>query len=385
MPDINLKVVPVAQIEAFAEEMASTQSEGGVVPISLSRARAWAHNPRALPDDPALLVAFSGNRCVGHLGMYPDVLHVDGRQERFFWLSILFVHPEFRAGGVGAMLLMRAMSLKQHLANVQSTAQATALYRALHFFEPAPLRFPRLFVNRLNLLGAPLRLLRRCAKAAVGRESTLLNGPIDLTQSITRRCLYPVLAHVCDRLSSRIWIEPLTEVSDGLMQPPSTDPTPQFDRGAEFFNWMLRYPWVSTNPRDSQKNNFFDDFRESFNTQAMRVCDCRGGETMGVLVIRTGAVAAGSVLRVLGFSASGPAGTMPLMAAILGMASKCQPDIIELPEGLSSDLERAGAIRKLFGYGELRFFFHARRGDNAMAGLLSRLQLHYCDGDYAFT
>lgn len=385
MSSITLKIIRVGEIEAFADDMARTQPAEGTVPISRIRARAWARNPQARPADPAMLVAFSATRCVGHLGMYPDLLLFGPRRERLFWLSAFFVHPEYRASGVGPMLLMRALALNEPLGASSPSTEAARIYQTLRFIEPPPVPYRRLSMDRLNFLGLPVRLLRRALTRNPRREQGRLDRANDRARDMTRNGLFPLIGISCGRAAGRLRLESLGEIADDFMPPPRDDSAaPQFDRGAGYFNWMLRDPWVSTDPGQSARNNPFADFKERFATEAVRLTDVADGRTVGVLVFRRALDETGLALRVLGFGGVGPAGTFPITAASLSLAHRHRPDVLEIPEELGPDLSRLTGVRWLFSRQEHRYFLHPRRGDVEMADALRRVRLRFLDGDIAF-
>lgn len=380
---LRVQLVRVHEIEAFAGEMIRTQPLDGTVPISRSRARAWAHNPRARPEDPAMLAAFNGNRCIGHLGMFPDCLNINGRKERLFWLSIYYVQPDFRNSGAGAVLLLRALALNQHLGVARPSSEAAKVYRALRFSE-SPVHYWKLNISRLDRLGRLLQLLRICLRKC-GHDVVSLNAGVTFTRAMTKRCAYQWLRSAGRRISSHIELTRLSSLTDDLLASPNEDhPMPCFARDATMFNWMLEYPWVSTNPCDLVKNNYFPDCETQFTTEVIRLGKRTDASPVGLLITRFALGPLGSNLKVLGFNTNEPEGALAVIASVLTLAGKYAPDTVELPETLGCDMSRLFGVRHLFRLQEDSYFFFPRHGDKEMVAGLQRARLQYWDGECAF-
>ena len=75
-------------------------------------ALARANNPCAEGDDPVLLVAYMGERRIGHIGLVPGLLRTRDRFSEPYWGSTLFVAIEFRITGGGIFLTKNLLSTK---------------------------------------------------------------------------------------------------------------------------------------------------------------------------------------------------------------------------------------------------------------------------------
>ncbi len=60
---------------------------GEVIPITTHRALAQIRNPRARPEDVALLVAYDGDRICGYIGVLPELIFLKGRTHMVGWLT----------------------------------------------------------------------------------------------------------------------------------------------------------------------------------------------------------------------------------------------------------------------------------------------------------
>jgi GNAT superfamily N-acetyltransferase len=386
MPKITIRTVCVNEVESFAEETLRTQPDlGGTVPISRFRARAWAHNPRSRPDDVALLAAFDGTRCVGHLGMYPDIVDFGTRRDRFFWLSIYYVQPDYRESGAGPMLLLRAIAINQHLGVTGVTPAAAKIYRALRFFEPPPVRFWRLSINHFDFAGVPLRLVRRLL-SCFRYESRLLDRTIAFTQSAARFYTYGAIALIRRAAITRLRTLPLDRIRDDLLTiPRGSLQSPRLLRDAEFLNWNREYPWVSANIQERSAGNYFPDYLDSFRTEMVQLFDRDSERPIGTLVLRRTFDSRNTVLRVLAYGVPDIRDAPRVLTSVLASACRLRPDAIEIPDGFCKQLAPFSLLRMLFRPAEHRYFFYVRPGDVEAAEAVRSLRLRFLDGDVAFT
>lgn len=98
------------------------------LPISPQRAWSQAHNPRALPDDAVLALAYTGQgKLAGYLGALPDAIW----GERMAWLSCIWVDHRLRGSGIAKGLLQAMHRAWQgRLGATEFTEAAGRLYES---------------------------------------------------------------------------------------------------------------------------------------------------------------------------------------------------------------------------------------------------------------
>ena len=104
---MNIRQFTIADLEQSLRD--NSLWRGDVVPITKHRAMAQICNPRADATDVALLVAYDGERMVGHLGILPDKLFVGDRVHKIGWLTAWWADPSPKYAALGLMLLVKAL------------------------------------------------------------------------------------------------------------------------------------------------------------------------------------------------------------------------------------------------------------------------------------
>jgi GNAT superfamily N-acetyltransferase len=101
---VEIKFLRVRDLEAYVASEEYRRSP--VLPISPLRALSQARNPRALPEDLVLALAYAEGELVGYLGALPDLLHFPGSlPRRAAWLTCMWVSPAARGQGLAKKLI----------------------------------------------------------------------------------------------------------------------------------------------------------------------------------------------------------------------------------------------------------------------------------------
>lgn len=105
---IDVKRVRLWELESlvFSPDYAHWQ----VIPISRHRASSYINNPRAVPSDVVLYLAFIDNKLVGYRTVMPDSVFVKGKALRVGWLSGNWVDPTMRRQGIASQLFELAFN-----------------------------------------------------------------------------------------------------------------------------------------------------------------------------------------------------------------------------------------------------------------------------------
>ncbi len=204
------------------------------VPISLHRALSHVRNPRAQPDDLALLLVYDAqDALVAYIGALPDTYHAKGTTQRIIWLSCMWVSPSARGQGL-ASRLMQAMCdhYGRRIFVTGFTPESKILYDRLGFFReynPMGVR-GYLRPNFADILPAKggiwakikplLRVVDQCAGAINGLRLALRTQP---------------------QASGEFCPEITAEMAAFIQQHHSAE---YFQRSATELNWILQYPWI---------------------------------------------------------------------------------------------------------------------------------------------
>ncbi len=381
----TIEVVTAGQVEALAvralEEAAA--DPGAVVPISRSRARAWAANPQAGPDEPVLLVARSEGRCVGYLGMFPTLLATGepGETGTVSWLSAFFVLEELRGQAVGALLLMQALSLGRSLAVAGPAEEAAALYAAVGF-KAKELTYLRLDVTReRNWLGLPLRTVRKTLQKAERPVPALLDRSITGCARGTAFGLTRALAGAARRRFGPWQVRPgaLSAEATGAE---GAGGRPGFVRDDAVLAWMLASPWVTTDRAWSDSRYYFDDHRLASVRQVVELRPPSPGAAPGWAVAWFDVTPERRRIQMLDAYLPGDpeARAEGLTVAALRLAVEHGANQILLPAECGPALARLGRLGSLFS-AATRVDYHRPATGSPEATALAALQPSFLDGD----
>lgn len=379
--------VAVSEIESFAAAEAAAHQAGAVIPISQSRARAWATNPQAEPDDTALIVARLDGHCVGYLGLLPAQVRVDGQVEPMSWFSTFFVPEDRRDQAIGGLLLMRALSLGRSLGVTGPSDEAASTFQAVGF-TPHQLGYRQLdMVRDRNYLGLPLRTVRRALQKAdrsvPGPLDTAIGGCSRVSSSILLRAL-----SAARRSALGVW--DTTEIE--RLPPPGPDEERpgsesggvgvQFVRDRALLEWMLSHPWSTTDRKAANPAYYFDDYRTESRHRIIEVRPGPHAAPAGWVVVWFDVVGDWRRLQVLDHSLDlDPAATAEALVTVaLRGAIANRANQVFLPAEASSALRRLGPLGGLFAERQ-RVDYIRPHPSSALASRAGDVHIGYADGD----
>ncbi|MEL6841973.1 MAG: GNAT family N-acetyltransferase, partial [Bacteroidota bacterium] len=123
-----IQTLNAAALRAYI--FSDTFDQTPVLPISRHRALSHLANPRLRPDDVIMIFAHSDEgELVGYLGVLPDEIYLNGKQDRGGWLSCMWVNPITRGQGIGGKLVQAALNAWQgRILVTEFTPAAKRLY-----------------------------------------------------------------------------------------------------------------------------------------------------------------------------------------------------------------------------------------------------------------
>jgi hypothetical protein len=108
---MTIKEISVGELLGFLESELYRESD--VKPITAERVHSQINNPRALPDDIVLIVAYSGDgKLAGFIGMLPDTGNSNEEFYRFAWNSCWWVDRKAEQG-IALKLFYRSIQVWQ--------------------------------------------------------------------------------------------------------------------------------------------------------------------------------------------------------------------------------------------------------------------------------
>jgi len=378
---IRIERVTVDEIVSFAESMRGRLDEVVDSPVSLHRARAWAHNPVSEAGDTALLVAFHGARCAGYLGIMPGWVRSGEEREKVFWLSTLFVPPEYRSHAVGARLILELRRLEHDVVVTGVSGQAARLYLASGFKHLGPLQYVTLELTRLDLGSLPLRAIRRLVRTASAHETPRIDAGIDRVRRLVRDPALKALGRHLKQAEGVVAV--VTKIPPGPAPGRPAEASTWFERGAPIVNWMLRYPGVVRDRAEGTRAFHFQDWDPHFELRALELRDLVSDDRR-FLVIRRASRHGRKVITVFDDDIAGTIPPDRLLAVALSQARDLTADRVVLPAAVEPLLADTSLGRTLHMRRSRDYYCLIRRP----AGLLQRsggkVRLALADGDAAF-
>ncbi len=383
--NLEIRCIRVGELDAFARQVLETIDPAEVVPISRSRSHAYATNPNAHPDDMGLIVAYEDERCVGFLGMIPGSVQVDGELEPMYWLSSWYVAPEARHTGAGAMLILRALALRRPIVVTGFSEEAARVYEGLRFVPLGPLRYVQADFKPVNVLGMPLRLVRKLL-GRLGREETpRLDEWVRWVDGLGARGLHVFLGQLTSRLDQELELKSVACLTDDTFEgAPAGAPPARFCRGVDDINWMLRDRWVATTVAAATERYHFRDFDRLFDYRVIELYSKQDKVYKGVVVMRIDGKWGRRNLTVLDYYFPDVADRHYLVPLALKQARADWADVINLPDGCREGCEASWLLRHLVRDVERTYFCHPGRRKSLIGQAKDQLTLHLADGDQGF-
>ena len=382
MTKIQLEEIRAKDIETFARLETGTAPWGPSVPISLSRARAWAKNPHAGLEDVVLIVARIDGYCAGYIGLVPGRLQAFERIERMNWVSTFFVPPELRNHPIGYLLLRRAIALGYSLAVVEPSIQAEKLSLAVGFRPLRQLTYLELdLLKNRNWFGLPLRAIRRIL------HRTKWSVPKGLDAAIAQ-CARPIahlvlssLLFLAQRRLGRWQVEELKQLP--VAASPTSVADVRFVRDRALLEWMLEYPWVTTIRDGDSAEYYFIDYRKQSFHRAYEIREEGALKPSGWAIVWFEVREERRSLHVLDYELPPSVVSIALLMLALREARKHGANRVCIPLVCELALERLAPLSRLFTKKRRRYFLRPQTG-SASQTVLDDILLRDADGDFSF-
>ena len=84
---LRIETIRAKDLEAFFFDYVKQASSQQISPISQYRAISQSKNPYADENDAGLLVAYSGDLCVGYQGVLPGILRTPSGNHKIYWCT----------------------------------------------------------------------------------------------------------------------------------------------------------------------------------------------------------------------------------------------------------------------------------------------------------
>jgi GNAT superfamily N-acetyltransferase len=389
---IRIERIKVEELVEFAKDMILSKDKDRLIPITYQRAIAHTRNPHADGDDIGLLVAYSGDECVGYFGILPIMLKHGDHFSKVYWFSTWFVSPKFRGRSIGSLLMENALSMNHDYVIVGS-GPARKVCQRFGFYELDPLVYYSLDMSgmeRLNFITWVFRFFRKILSpfGVKVRISNNFSKTFErLVSPLTKKLIYRWGLYVGKGSMKAFTYNEVDNITNDDVDLQANMPEVAFSRGAEVINWMLNFPWV-VEPGHSLTENmdfYFTDVREKYSNIAIEVYEAFSGEFVGFIILSYSIISGKGVLKVLDIHFIKQDYLRGVFPIILRYGCKHNVDKIEIPtsfvEGLNNKI-----IQRIILHQKQRVYQCFPENDQSPLGKFwQKIKLDYCDGDMPFT
>lgn len=274
--NLSIKNITLRELDVFinSDELETLD----FLPISRIRALSHQKNPRAEQDNCCLFLAYDGQKLIGYLGAITDWMFDGDNRHKVFWLSCMWVLPEYRRHGIALKLLQHSMDVFE--GNVLITnfiPRSKAAFDKTSLFEDyATLQGLRGYVRfDMAQILSRRNIFFRKISPILQLSDFILNLPVWLKLKINQAnfytpCTFDEIEEFDERL--RKFID--ENVSEST-----------FRRGTEEFEWMKNYPWVKKVKKLSKEASkyYFSQEGQDFRQWFLKVED--RGNIVGFLLL----------------------------------------------------------------------------------------------------
>ncbi|MEM7373067.1 MAG: GNAT family N-acetyltransferase [Bacteroidota bacterium] len=237
------------------------------IPISRHRGLSHAYNPRAKPEEAALVLVYIDTQLMGYLGFVPDTIYLEEAGINLGWMSCIWVSPDARGKGIAKAMLKRGFEEWENRVIVtEFTEIAKNIYERYGDFMDLTISNGIRAYMRANL--AYLLPAKRPSLHKLKPLLRLIDGVLNLFHDFRLR-IYQI-----NYRKHQPTYEYLSEI-DGPTEAfiRSFQKEELFRRGASELNWMLHHPWVLSAPAKDEpaQRYYFTSVANRFDFLAMRV------------------------------------------------------------------------------------------------------------------
>lgn len=384
---LRIETIRAKDLESFFSDYVAKAAGQQISPISQYRAISQSKNPYADDSDVGLLVAYSGELCVGYQGVLPGILRTPRGDHKVYWCTAAYVLPEFRKRMVAIQLIKKLVALKQDIVLTGFEKIVGDVFKGLHFREIGPLEYISVRPDRLDFAAFPFRRFYRLQK-----RLPALRKISESALKLTKRTSYPVirdafyksLSSQADKAIHGVKWRELSKVSSVCLNGSgASERGASFPRGAEAINWMLDYPWIREGPPPTQPAYYFSETYDQFQYIVLDISG-ENGKSGGFVVLSLVTEKGETKLKVLDHHCS-EANSAILLQLICKQAARFKVDEIELPSSFEEKAKLLPFASVVVKQEQRRYLCHPSSPESPLAEAIGSLTLDLSDGDCAFT
>jgi len=377
--------IRVGDLYNFARNARRDPKRYKVLPITEVRALAQSKNPAASPDDIGLLVAYSHGRCIGYLGILPCLFWNKGKISKIYALSTFFVDESFRGKSAASNIMANAIALNYDFLLADYTPSAEKFYRKntrwFKFAGSLPYLIIHLIPHTSLLwwLQYRFKVTKRSIKPfySINQRINEAGG-----WSFFFRFLHSSTYRRCGEIE----VHPVSMVRnpEDEIDISSFKGEAFFYRDVNIVNWMIRYPWVTTDSVRSH-NYIFSHYRDLHRFLPFELYERKDGKRIGYLVLLVTRKRDLRVLKILDHVLSNKAYLPCVLDIALNTAARWKAELVIGPNTLWPFVKSHTLLRLLTRHQKRGYFIHAASNNSLFPKDLSDLCFDFCDSDLPFT
>jgi len=238
------------------------------IPISKHRALSHINNPYCADDDILLWAVYENETLMGYSSVLPDMIVRNNRKEKIYWSNSVWREESEQKTTLATMLLLKVLEqYKNRFFITDFIPEAEKSYRKLRIFKPIESEWGCLFYRNLAFSRA---IKKRFPKLK----------PIVPIYSVFEKCFNFIL-FLGRKLTNK-------KINPDLRIIESTIFDTEFDnfiidycnenqlvvRDAEFFKWIIDYPWVLQGKPDNESKRYhFSSVSKQFEYHPVKIYD----------------------------------------------------------------------------------------------------------------
>jgi GNAT superfamily N-acetyltransferase len=390
---IRIEKIKLKEIYKFAGNALGQPPYQAAVPISRRRALSQSNNPYGRPDDVVLLVALSGNKCVGYQGLLPGLFCRNGELKRVHWSTAFFVSPDYRGQGVAGCLLKKIKTLNIDFPVTRMTESARQAYLKAGFKELGNLTYYQLRMEKIHKLHA----IFQQAEASFGldandNEIAKLNSDAPRGEGAlyqrSKKIFYRQLLAGLKQKKQRFEHKTVAQIDAQAQQIIRSQLNClRFFRGIEAINWMLKYRWITSAKHEKAEAEpyYFSLASDLFDYVALEIYSADKTVFKGFLILSVSAKKGRTWVKILDFAFKNPTDSDLAAYFAIIYAKTFSADRLEFPASLLGFFEQNPLLKPLIKKQQRLYLFYPKTHGGAFEGCIGEIRLDYCDADTAFT
>jgi GNAT superfamily N-acetyltransferase len=226
------------------------------IPISHHRALSHTHNPDCADDDILLWVAYDNDLLAGYVGILPGICHLNGIDEKIYWLSCFWVNEPYRKRNIASMLffqLIREYKERLFISNFIPVLEKT--YQSLGIFQPTVHKKGYRFY--VQFCFAEIVVSRTALTSLLKPVSRWIDNFLNLFFE-ARVLFYKKLKENFKVVEDCCFDEEFQSLIDSFRTEKS-----YIKRDSAHFDWILNHPWILQGKPDKESRRYFFSSRSS--------------------------------------------------------------------------------------------------------------------------